>query len=181
MDVVRAPFSRQVGQRGLLHQLDHGLAHGYPREMHWAGRTIGAAIAPEDAAIKNVAALHRGKNIRHFNVLRMMGEGIAANRAVRSREDPCLTELLEDFCQEARGNSGGRRHISQLNRCAESLFRQDHQPLDRITAFFAQLHLWSMEQTDKFSPLAKAITQSPYHGESAVSQAASVLFAAADF
>ena len=108
--------------------------------MYAAGVAIGAAIAPEDAAIENISALDCGKNSRDCNCIRLMREGVAAHCAARRNHDLGVIELLKNFCEKAGRNLGCGRDFAQLNRFAEGLSCEDHQSLDCILAFSAQLH-----------------------------------------
>src|SRR5687768_17481295 len=120
--------------------------------MHRAGSEIGATITPKDTAIKDIAALHGGKNILQFDGVWAMGERIAPHGAARRNHDVRPVELLEYLRKEVGRGPCSVRDVSELHGCAGSGFRQHHQSLNCIAALFAQFHL---DSTDEFSPLTQ--------------------------
>lgn len=105
-----------------MHPPGDGLAHLFPLGMHRAGRQIGAAIAPKNAAIENIAALDGDNDILHRDGVWPTSDGVAANGAPGGDKDARPAELLEYLRQKVGGNSRRRRNISQLHSCAEWLF-----------------------------------------------------------
>lgn len=78
-----------------MHPPGDGLAHLFPLGMHRAGRQIGAAIAPKNAAIENIAALDGDNDILHRDGVWPTSDGVAANGAAGGDKDARPAELLE--------------------------------------------------------------------------------------